>query len=88
MTLERWVDEVSEALGITHEVDTGALLDVARVVAHRVERRAAPVTTYLMGLAVASGSGADLAEVARTLVDRARAWRPDDDTKAPTTQVE
>ena len=88
MTLERWVEEVSEALGLTHEVDTDVLLDVARVVAHRVERRAAPVTTYLMGLAVASGSNAQLAEVARTLVARARTWPQEGKGEAPTTGVE
>ena len=88
MTLERWVEEVSDALGIEQEVDADVLLDVARVVAHRVERRAAPVTTYLMGLAVASRSGGDLTEVARTVVESARRWQAEEPPDTPTTGVE
>ena len=54
---EEWVDEVARELGVEDEVDVDAILDLARVAAHEVERRAAPVTTYLVGLAV--GRGAD-----------------------------
>ena len=49
--LDEWVAEVSAALGITGEYDADQLLDVARDVAHAVERRAAPVTTFLLGVA-------------------------------------
>ncbi|CAN5682883.1 hypothetical protein BH24ACT26_BH24ACT26_01900 [soil metagenome] len=74
--LEDWVEEVSRALGIDADIDVDQLLDVARVVAHKVERRAAPVTTYLMGVAIASSrgdtQGAD--EVAAKVIALARSW--------------
>ena len=52
-----WVDRLAEALGEEplsgREVD--GLLRSSREVAHRVERRATPLTAYLVGLAVARG---------------------------------
>jgi hypothetical protein len=57
---EQWVNELRTALQLDVDVDADALLEVAREVAHGVERRAAPVTTYLIGLAVGrAGGGAD-----------------------------
>ena len=55
--LEDWVARANLALGLSDEVDVAALLDLAREVAHGVARPAAPVTAYLLGLAV--GRGAD-----------------------------
>ena len=43
------------------------LLDLARDSAHEVERVAAPLTTFLAGVAV--GRGGDLAETSRAVVD-------------------
>jgi hypothetical protein len=63
--LETWVTEASRALGLADEVDVTLLLDLARDVAHGVARPAAPVTAYLLGLAVARG--ADPATAAATL---------------------
>jgi hypothetical protein len=83
--LEKWVRDASDALGIDAPADTEVLLDVARVVAHRVERRAAPVTTYLVGLAVALRPDLDLDDAVRLLVERAREWRPDEPSGDPTT---
>lgn len=51
--MDDWIDEVCSALDVQQDVDADLLLDVSRVVAHEVERRAAPVTTYLIGLAAA-----------------------------------
>ncbi|MDI1289630.1 MAG: DUF6457 domain-containing protein, partial [bacterium] len=48
------------------------ILDVARDAAHAVERPAAPVTTYLMGFAVAKGMTAD--EAAERISTLARDW--------------
>jgi hypothetical protein len=46
------------------------MLDVARDVAHQVERRATPVTTYLMGVAVGGGMPEEVAvERVRALVE-------------------
>jgi Domain of unknown function (DUF6457) len=73
--LEEWVAELSAALDITDETDVKKLLDVARVVAHKIDRRAAPVTTYLMGVAVARGpEGTSLEEISKQVVALARRW--------------
>ncbi|WP_433299405.1 DUF6457 domain-containing protein [Actinoplanes sp. CA-030573] len=71
--LNAWVEAAGRALGLAPgEVPTKAVLDVARDVAHGVVRPAAPVTAYLMGLAV--GRGADPAEVADRLSELALSW--------------
>lgn len=72
--LEAWIAELSPALGVDERLDADALLDASRVVAHKVERRAAPVTTYLMGLAVAQGRPLD--DVTRQVIALARVWEP------------
>ena len=63
--LDDWVTTAAEALGVRDAVDVGLVLDVARDVAHGVARPAAPVTAYLLGIAV--GRGADPAEAAELL---------------------
>ncbi|HWS38813.1 MAG TPA: DUF6457 domain-containing protein [Actinoplanes sp.] len=61
--LDQWVAEVAVELGLTGvTVPTTEVLDVARDVAHNVLRPGAPVSAYLLGLAVAGG--ADPAEAA------------------------
>ena len=72
--LDRWITEAADALGIAGIVDLDTvrdlLLDVAREVAHAVDRPAAPVTAYLLGLA--AGRSAD---PAAALVDHAATLR-------------
>lgn len=51
MNLHDWIDELSDVLDLDAEIDEGLVLDLAKVVAHAVERQAAPVTAYLLGLA-------------------------------------
>ena len=69
-TLDDWVRAASDALGLEDEVDVALLLDLAREAAHGVARPAAPVTTFLLGLAV--GRGADVESGAATLTELAR----------------
>jgi hypothetical protein len=69
MTLPEWVEAVCRELGITAP-DPKAVLDLARDVAHRVDRPAAPVTALLIGLAA---SGPDELPA---LMDRVRALLP------------
>jgi hypothetical protein len=78
--LDEWVTELCRALDLQDDVDTDALLEVARDVAHGVERRAAPVTTYLIGLAVGrAGGGADAERNAIVAVkDLASRWPSSD----------
>lgn len=74
--LDEWLDELKHALGIEDDIDVKELLDVARVVAHKVERRAAPVTTYVIGVAAgrAGGDPAAVADASRKTMELARAW--------------
>ena len=62
--LDDWITTASAALGITDPVDVDLLLDLSREVAHGVVRPAAPVTAYLLGLAVARGAQPDTAAAA------------------------
>lgn len=71
--LDRWVEAACGELGLTPaDVDAKSVLDVARDVAHRVLRPGAPITAYLMGIAV--GRGADPAEAAARISALALAW--------------
>jgi hypothetical protein len=75
-TLDDWTDAVCAELGLDPEDATQkTVLNLARVVAHTVDRPAAPLTSFLLGLAV--GSGQPLAETAARLQQLARGWRAD-----------
>jgi len=69
--LDDWTDTVREALGLD-PVDTDLVLDLARDVAHGVMRPAAPLTAYLLGLAV--GRGADPEQAAAVITGLAAGW--------------
>jgi Rieske Fe-S protein len=74
-TLEEWTAAVGARLGLGLDplstVQARTVLDLARDVAHAVDRPAAPLTSYLLGLAV--GRGLTLPEAA----DRIRALAAD-----------
>lgn len=72
--MESWIEAVCAELGIDAEVQVAAILEVAKDAAHNVERPAAPVSTYLMGIAVASGM--DAGDVASRIGTLARGWNP------------
>lgn len=75
--LDRWVAAAVAELGLEPaDVQTTAVLDVARDVAHQVLRPGAPVTAYLLGVAV--GRGADPADAADRISALALKWRVDD----------
>ncbi|CAB4926727.1 unannotated protein [freshwater metagenome] len=67
-----WIAAVQKELGVDVSFDADAILDAARDAAHAVERKAAPVTTYLMGVAVAQG--AKPADVAAKIEKLAKSW--------------
>jgi hypothetical protein len=65
--LDNWTDRVCEALGLdAGAVDQRLLLDLTRDVAHGVARPAAPLTSFLVGLA-AGRDGGTAADVRRTV---------------------
>ncbi|MEG9226344.1 DUF6457 domain-containing protein [Aeromicrobium sp. Sec7.5] len=71
--LASWAADVGRELGLDLEVDVEAVLDLAGDAAHAVVRPAAPLTTFLVGVAV--GRGASLVDaieaVGRVLARRA-----------------
>ena len=74
--LDRWTAELAEALDVEAAFDRNLILDVARDSAHRIARPAAPLTTFMVGLAAgrAGGDRNAIQEAARIalarLVDR------------------
>ena len=60
MNLHDWIDELCDELDIETEVDEALILDLARDAAHNVERKAAPITTYLLGYAAAQAGGSQV----------------------------
>lgn len=73
--MDAWVQLVKSELGVEIDPDIDAILDVARDAAHSVARPAAPVTAFLMGVAVARG--ADPADVAQRVAALAAGWQPE-----------
>jgi hypothetical protein len=74
-TLTDWIDACCNDLGLDRaDVDERVILDLARVVAHQVDRPAAPVTSFLLGLAV--GAGRPLGDTVHRLSALADAWSP------------
>lgn len=74
MELREWLDTLSATIG-TDDVAVSndvihTLLDLARDSAHEVERVAAPLTTFLVGVAVGRGEplGAVAAQATRLLI--------------------
>jgi hypothetical protein len=78
-TLGDWTEAVCANLGLESDVvDVTAVLDMARDAAHGVARPAAPLTAYLVGVAV--GRGAAPAEATGRIAELARSWaKPDGD---------
>jgi hypothetical protein len=62
-------------LGLNVSFDADAILDAARDAAHATERKAAPITTYLMG--VAAAQGANPQEIAAKIEKLAKSWPSD-----------
>ncbi len=72
-TLDNWTAAACAELGLDPAaVDVPQILDLARAAAHQVDRPAAPVTAFLLGLAV--GSGTPPAEAAAQLRALANGW--------------
>lgn len=75
--IEAWVAHVCAELGVDRDaVDLRALLDMTRDVAHGVDRPAAPVTAFVVGMAAArAGSDAESVRAACARVsDLADRW--------------
>lgn len=73
--MEKWIEAVQKELGLDVVVDQELILDLARDAAHGVERKAAPITTFLLGIAIAGG--ADPKEAAKGIAELAGRWPTD-----------
>ena len=77
--LSQWTAVARQALATDlgvdiPEADAQLLLDVARDAAHAVDRPAAPITTFLLGYAVAKAGDDKLHEAAHTLMRLSGEW--------------
>jgi hypothetical protein len=70
--LATWIKQLTDELGVSAPTNIDVILDVAKDAAHSIERPAAPVTTYLLGYAVAQG--ADPSGVADAVARLARSF--------------
>ena len=79
--MQAWIDQLAEALGEDNlnSRETAELLQVARDVAHRVERRITPLATFLLGSAVGRGlaGGASRADAFQAGLDTVRSFLPE-----------
>lgn len=76
--LDDWTTALCAELDLSADVDVAALLDLARDAAHNVARPAAPLTTFLVGLAAgrAGGTSADIQSAIDTARALAQSWSP------------
>ena len=75
--LDAWLVSTAKLLGLDEDqVPIPLILDVAADVAHGVARPAAPLSTFLLGLAIGQGTRGDatLEELSAELSALAAAW--------------
>lgn len=78
--MKDWLEVVARELRVNAEMDPGPLLDTARDVAHNVERKATPLTTFLIGVAVGQqGTGAEVGQLCERVSQLALDWSDDAD---------
>ena len=84
VNLHDWIDELMDALDVEVEFDEALVLDVARQAAHRVQRPAAPLSTFLLGYAAALAGGETEAveNLAGRVIDLANRWEGEEDLEA------
>lgn len=79
--LDTWLAAAAAELGLDADtVEIATVLDVARDVAHGVARPAAPLSTFLLGIAVgqADDPRAALEQYAKRVTELAKTWEPRD----------
>ena len=89
-TLDDWTAAVVAELGIADLVDgrtRDLVLDMTKDVAHGVARPAAPLTAYLMGLAVGrAGSADEAATHGARISEMALAWENPEEPRTGTAE--
>ena len=83
--MEDWIERLTEALGepAVAPAEMGALLKLSRDVAHGVERRFAPLSTFVLGAYVGRrvGEGAARDQAVAEGLAAARGLLPDDEER-------
>jgi hypothetical protein len=78
------LDRLAQALGVepTTAEETAAILTVARAVAHTIERRITPVSTFLLGMSVQErvAGGTTRGDALASALSDLRAAMPSDPT--------
>ena len=65
-----WVAEACDAVGVDAEmVDIVEIHHLSKQVAHRLERPLAPVSTFILGLALGASTDADREDLLRRIID-------------------
>ena len=84
VNLHDWIDELQDALDIEVELDEGLILDVARQAAHRVQRPAAPISTFLLGYAAGlkEASTEEIEALAGRVLALAESWEGGENLEA------
>jgi hypothetical protein len=79
--MDDWLDRVAEALDepAIAPAELGALLKLTRDVAHGVERKLAPISAFLIGVAVGqrTAGGLERDEAFRAAMETARTFVPE-----------
>jgi hypothetical protein len=79
--VEDWIDRFADALGVPRVApkEMGALLKMSREVAHGVERKDAPLSTYLAGVYVGrrTAAGETQEDALKRAIEEARQLLPE-----------
>jgi hypothetical protein len=78
--VDEWIDRFAEALGEQplHPAEVGSMLKLSRDVAHGVERKLAPLSTFLAGISMGRrmGHGTPRDHALREVLEAARSVLP------------
>jgi hypothetical protein len=75
---ETWIKNIANKLNLNHEVlDVEKILDLTRDVAHNVERKVAPLTTFLLGYAAGKNNLAnkEIEELVEKISQSIKDWQ-------------
>lgn len=89
--MDDWLERLADSLGVARvePEEIGAVLKLAREVAHGVERKLAPLSTFVAGVyaGAAAASGGSRGEALRRAVDEARTLIPEGPAEAGPAEV-
>jgi hypothetical protein len=75
---DAWIKNIAKKLDLNHEIlDVEKILDLTRDVAHNVERKVAPLTTFLLGYAAGKSNLAkkEMEELVEKINQSVKEWQ-------------